>query len=145
MELQRNWPEQWSHVNEIRRCGTHYMALRMFWCLLTCSNYAVCVATCFWVVPVRHASNYSCSLSCVLTCNNLTDKMCLWQHDHVTSYSWVTCEQYPRIALFCVTSASVFHCFSSLSWLTMSSATGKSRGDESTYRYILTSATFHWQ
>jgi len=85
-ELQRSWPEQWSQINEIRRCAVDYATMGASCSLLTCTNYAVHVAHCFWVLPVQHTGNFSCWLSRVLA----SDELAVWCADHVTRWRCVT-------------------------------------------------------
>jgi len=68
-ELQRNWPEQWSHVEKIRHCA----ALRVS--PGVCSLAVIVRRPCCSVLSVRRASNYGWWLRrhcCVLARDELT-------------------------------------------------------------------------
>jgi len=71
--------------------------------LLTCSNYTVRVAHCFWVLSVRCMGNW---LSCVLACDKLTSGMLtMWRddssspHDELTGSRKYTSHLFPMVPL----------------------------------------------
>jgi len=85
-ELQRSWPEQWSHVDEIKCWTANCMALRTSCCLLTCCNHTVRVEHCFWAISNPCVDNYCWWLCIAFAC----DEMAVWKSAPVTSWS---CEE----------------------------------------------------